>query len=180
MTAPLTGVRVPKEKKDRHRGIPWIPLLIGNRGAGRVAYFPAAMDAAYYEAGYPYERMLLSNAIRWTAGVEPPVRVIAPMCVQAECFTQNGGTLRRTIVHLLNDINTATGHGSTEEKHCAIREESVALSGLKVTFAGPRPVRVYCVPGNQQLEVSQTGEGCTVVVPPLWLHVAVIAEYRHD
>ena len=135
------------------------------------------MDAAYYEAGYPYQRMLLVNAIGWAAGGEPPVRVNAPMCVQAEYLTQNSGSRRRIIVHLLNDINTTTGHGSKDEKEYAIREETVALNGLTVTFAGPRPSRVYSVPGNQPLEVSQTAAGWNVAVPPLVLHSSVVAEY---
>jgi hypothetical protein len=135
------------------------------------------MDAAYYEAGYPYERMLLVNAVRWSAGAAPEVRVVAPMCVQAEYLTQQAGGTRRTIVHLLNDINTTTGHGSQEEKNYAIREELVSLSGLKVVFSGPPPSRVFCIPGNQQLAGSQTAEGWSVDLPPLALHSAVVAEY---
>ena len=176
MIAPLTGITVTEQQEGKD-GTAWTPLLLGKRSGGRVAYFPAAMDAAYYEAGYPYQRMLLVNAIGWAAGGEPPVRVNAPMCVQAEYLTQNSGSRRRIIVHLLNDINTTTGHGSKDEKEYAIREETVALNGLTVTFAGPRPSRVYSVPGNQPLEVSQTAAGWNVAVPPLVLHSSVVAEY---
>jgi len=178
MVAPLTGVTVEKDKEDSKTVASWVPLLIGNYQAGRVAYFPAAIDAAYFQAGYPYERMLLANAVRWAAAAQPRVQVVAPMCVQAEYLTQNDGAIRRTIVHLLNDINTTTGHGSQEEKQYAFREETVALSGLKVTFTGPQPTRVTFVPGHQQLEITPVADGWTVIVPPLSLHGAVVAEYN--
>ena len=179
MTAPLTGRTIEKDKEGSRAGAHWAPLLAGGYQAGRVAYFPAAIDAAYYDAGYPYQRMLLVNAVRWAAGAEPAVRVVAPMCVQAECLTQNDGSRRRTIVHLLNDINTTTGHGSKDEKHYALREEFVPISGVKVAFGGPRPAGVTFIPGKQQLEMTQTADGWTVTVPPLGLHGAVVAEYAN-
>lgn len=180
MAASLVGVTVEKDKEDHKAGASWVPLLAGNYQAGRVAYFPAAIDAAYYKAGYPYERMLLVNAVRWAAGAEPSVRVVAPMCVQAECLTQQWGRVQRIIVHLLNDINTTTGHGSQEEKQYSFREEFVPLSGMKVTFSGRRPTRIVFFPGKQELDMVRTGDGWSVAVPPLALHGAVVAEYQQS
>jgi hypothetical protein len=180
MAAPLVGVTVEKGKEDHKVGAAWVPLLAGSYRAGRVAYFPAAIDAAYYEAGYPYERMLLVNAVRWAAGAEPSVRVVAPMCVQAECLTQQRNGVQRIIVHLLNDINTTTGHGSQEEKAYSFREEFVPLSGMKVTFSGRRPTRIVFFPGKQELDMVRASEDWSVAIPPVALHGAVVAEYQQS
>jgi len=173
---PLIGVDVNNETDPQLKK--WVPLLLSHHGQGRVAYFPAAIDAAYFDAGYPYERMLIANAVRWAAGGEPPVTVTAPMCVQAGYFTQTNGLQRRIIVHLLNEINTTTGHGSINEKECAIREEVVPISGIRVAFSGPRPARVLCVPGNQSLEITQAAQGWSVAIQPLQLHSVVVAVYE--
>ena len=37
----------------------------GQQGAGRVVYFPVGFDHAYYSYSYPYQRRLLSGAMRW-------------------------------------------------------------------------------------------------------------------
>jgi len=178
MISPLTGITVQKNDDDFTTGDSWVPLLAGKYQAGRVAYFPAAIDAAYFQAGYPYQRLLLTNAVRWAAAADPSVRVAAPMCVQAEYLTQTDAHARRTLVHLLNDINTTTGHGSAEEKEYAFREEIVPIGGITVTFTGPKPANVLFIPGKQPLETSPSGDGAwTVTIPPLALHGVVDAEY---
>jgi hypothetical protein len=135
------------------------------------------MDAAYYEAGYPYQRLLLVNALLWAAKGAPPIRVEAPLCVFAGYLTQRKPKGRRAIVHLLNDMNSTMGHGSKEEKQFAIREEVVPVGGVKVSFQGPRPARVWIVPGGRGLEPSEAGDCWEVVLPEIHLHAAVIAEY---
>ncbi len=173
--APLTALDVVHEKDSALKD--WQPLLLSEHGAGRVAYFPAAMDAAYYEAGYPYERLLLANAVRWAAKQPPPVQVTAPMCVQASFFTKEQGSSRQTIVHLLNTINSTTGNGSQQEKEYAIREEVVPIAGVRVTFAGARPERAYAVPGRAPLALRAVPTGWEATLPELGQHAAVVAEY---
>ncbi len=173
--SPLSGMEVLEAGKDSPTR--WTPLLLTQRERGRVAYFPAAIDDAYWEAGYPYQRLLIHNAVLWAAHTEPPVEVTAPMCVAAGFLTKIEGKTRRTIVHLLNDIDSTTGHGSKEEKQFAIREEVVPIAEVKVAFSGPRPSRVYVVPGNAPLEAQAKGQAWEVTLPRLELHAAVVAEF---
>jgi hypothetical protein len=173
--APLSGTEVLEAGKDSPTR--WTPLLLTQCEQGRVAYFPAAIDDAYWEAGYPYQRLLIHNAIRWAARGEPLVEVTAPMCVAAGFFTKTEGKTRQTIVHLLNDIDSTTGHGSKEEKQFAIREEVVPIAGVKVALSGPRPSRISFVPGNAPLDAHSKGQGWEVTIPPLELHGAVVAEF---
>src|SRR5205085_9032762 len=51
-------------------------------GKGRVVYLPAGIDAAYYLYPYPYDRLLIKQAMLSVAADEPPVQIDAPMCVQ--------------------------------------------------------------------------------------------------
>ena len=173
--APLSGTEVLEAGKDSPTQ--WTPLLLTQRERGRVAYFPAAIDDAYWEAGYPYQRLLIRNAVRWAASSEPLVEVNAPMCVAAGFFTKAEGKSRQTIVHLLNDIDSTTGHGSKEEKQFAIREEVVPIADVKVAFTGPRPSRVYFVPGKAPIEAHSKGQAWEVTIPRLDLHGAVVAEF---
>lgn len=175
VTAPLVGLDVANEKDENLKH--WTPVLLSNHGSGRVAYFPAAIDAAYFNAGYPYQRMLLANAIRWAAVKDQDIRVEAPMCVVAGYFSKQDKAGRRAIVHLLNDSNTTTGHGSKEEKHFAIREEVLPIHGIKVTFSGPRPKRVALAPEGGELRIAGSGGQWQVTVPRLDLHSVVVAEY---
>ena len=174
--APLAGVDVKNEKDPGLKD--WTPLLLSQHGQGRVAYFPAAIDAAYFDAGYPYERMLLGNAIRWAAGGPPPLRIIAPRCVLANFLTREDAGFRKIIVHLLNDVNSTSGHGSKNDKQFAMREEIVPLTGVKIAFPGDKPTRVILVPGQQELIPASCEDGWQVTVPTLGLHAVVCAEYQ--
>jgi hypothetical protein len=169
--APMVGLDVANEKDDALKN--WTPLLLSDLRKGRVAYFPAAIDAAYYNAGYPYERMLFANAIRWAAGTPPQVKVTAPMCVIAGFLTKGNAT----VVHLLSDSNSTGGHGSKEDKQFAIREESIPISGVKVAFPGEKPKDVLLIPGKTRLEPRKTDHRWEVTVPRLDLHAVVVAEY---
>jgi len=173
--APLVGLDVPMEKVPELAT--FTPLLLSERGKGRVAYFPAAWDAAYFDAGYPYERMVLANAIRWAAGAKPDIRIDAPKCVIAGFLEKDTAAGRQTIVHLLNDSNSTTGHGSKEDKQFAIREEVVPIPGVRVTFPGVKPSRVTLTPGGTDLVSVQADGGWQVSVPLLGLHAVVAAEY---
>lgn len=172
---PIDGEHVLDEKNAA--AAKWAPLLASTPGRGRCAYFPAAIDAAYYNDGYPYERRLIANAVRWAAGCPAPVKIHAPMCVLAGFFVRDDARRRQTIVHLLNGIDSTTGHGSKQEKQFAIREEVVPIHDVHVTFDGKRPSRVFLVPGDASLKVRRAGPGWTVTVPQLDVHAVVVAEY---
>lgn len=156
----------------------WIPALFSEINGGRVAYFPAALEAAYFDAGYPYQRMMLAGAVRWAAQGNAPVTIDAPLAVFAGFFTREQEGHRQTIVHLLNTLNSTTGHGSKEEKQFAMREEVVPVSGVKVAVKGERPRRAYLIPGRAKLPLSNAGDGqWGVTVERLDQHAAVVFEY---
>ncbi len=173
--SPLTGLDVKNEKDASLKA--WNPLVLSEREKGRVAYFPSAMDAAYFEAGYPYQRLLMGDAIRWAAGEKPSISVEAPMCVFAGYYTKDNQGKPETIIHLLNGINSTTGHGSKNEKEMAMREEVIPVSGIKVSFSETAPKEVHFLPDNVQLEVQGSQGTWSVMIPPLALHGIVVAKH---
>jgi hypothetical protein len=92
-----------------------IPAIVANTvGKGRVLFFAAGIDAANYLYSYPYHRALLRNALEWAAGTQPPILVVAPMCVHAVSMRQKKGG-ERLIVHLYNDVNTTANHALPDD-----------------------------------------------------------------
>jgi hypothetical protein len=145
-------------------------------GKGRVVYFPAGFDAAYYLYAYPYQRLLLRNAITWAAAAPQPVVIDAPMCVHATVMRQAVDGKERLIVHLFNDLNTAAHHALPRDD-VPLREETVPIHDIQVTFAPAyRLGKIHLEPEGKVLEVKKTGDGARVIVPRLDMHAMVIAE----
>ncbi len=101
-------------------------------GKGRVVYFAAGLDAAYYLYAYPYQRLALKHAITWAASGPPPVAVKAPMCVHANLMRQTTDR-ERLVLHLFNDLNTTAFHALPDED-VPLREEVVPIHDIRVTF----------------------------------------------
>ncbi len=148
-------------------------LLLSKHGKGRVAYIAADTGQSYFTNPYQYERKVMTNSLRWVAVEAPPVRVTAPMCVQATFYQQGGG--KRTIVHLLNEINS-TSNRALPEGDPPMREEIVPLSGIKVFFADALIKRVHLEPEGQDLPIAKVSGGIEVSVPTLGLHSMVVAD----
>jgi len=145
-------------------------------GKGRVVYFAAGVDAGYYLYAYPWQRVMLANAVRWAAGSAPPVQVKAPMCVHATVRRQVEAN--RLVVHLYNDINT-TGGRALPQDDVPLREETLPIYGIEVVFDGGLSVeKVTMQPGGEELEVMSDGKNTKVVVPKLAIHQLVVAELR--
>jgi hypothetical protein len=72
-------------------------------GKGRVVYMAAGFDAGDYLYAYPYERLILRNAIEWVAPSPAPVVVEAPMCVHSPVMRRSRGG---------PDLHAATPFGS--------------------------------------------------------------------
>ncbi|MEX2112463.1 MAG: beta-galactosidase trimerization domain-containing protein [Pirellulales bacterium] len=144
-------------------------------GQGRVVYFPASFDAAYYLYPYPYQRLALVHAIEWAASSPPPVRIEAPMCVHAQVMRQTHDG-QRLIVHLFNDLNT-TAHHALPVDDVPLREETVPIHEIRVRF-GPqyRLQRIHLEPDGLELKADATAEGTSVVVPRLDVHAMVVGE----
>jgi len=151
------------------------PLYINNAnsGAGRVAFFPARIDAAYYQYPYPYQWVLLKDAVVWAASAPPTVTVVGPKSLQTAFFTQNGG--KRIVVHLLNTTNTRGAHANPAGDVPA-RDEIAPLYDIEVWFSGTSPTSAKLQPENQALQLVQQDGRTKVVVSELGLHSMVVAD----
>jgi hypothetical protein len=119
---------------------------------------------------------MMSRAIEWAAGGPFPVRVEAPMCVQATFFEQSDPVGKRTIVHLFNGIDSAAGHGLPKAE-VPLREEAVAVHGVKVSFRGDAPKRFHIEPGGIEPQVARREGSVEVACPPLEVHAMLVAEW---
>ncbi len=157
-------------------GLDPIPAVVmGECGKGRVVYMAAGFDAANYSYGYPYERLVMAQAIRWAAREPVPVAIEAPMCIQATVFRQKDKAGERLIVHLFNGINTTSSHG-LPEVDVPLREEAVPVAGIRVRFRGINPKRIHLEPEGIDLTAVRDGEWLEVAVPALEIHSMVVAE----
>lgn len=144
-------------------------------GKGRVVYLAAGFDSAYYLYAYPYQRLVLKEAITWAAGEGPPVVVTAPMCVHATTLRQSKGG-ERLVVHLYNDVNT-TAHRALPADDVPLREEVVPIHDIRVGFDARYPIKeVRLQPDGKPLPVRKTPRGVEVTVPRLEVHAMVVAE----
>ena len=174
--APMWGLDTLTAKTDASKQ-DWTPLVVNEYGKGRVAYFPAQIDHAYFTASYPYQRVLLANATRWAAQAEEPVKITGPMCIIGGFLQKETPTGHQTIVQLLNDVNTTLGKSTGADQGFSFREEVLPVRDVKVTFKGPKPQRVMLIPGQTALDVVESEGGWTATVQQIDLHVAVVAEY---
>ena len=165
-------IRMKPEGSDRS-----LPAGIARTfGAGRVVYLAAGLDAALWSYAYPYQRRLLARAVEWAARRPAPITVSAPLCVQATTFTQPTPTGKRMLVHLFNGVNTAANHGLPASE-VPLREETLPIHGIEVTFRTDPPARFRCEPGGREVKVRKDGDAVTVTCPPLDIHIVLVGEY---
>jgi hypothetical protein len=150
-------------------------VVVRTFGKGRVVYFAAGVDAALWSYGYPYQRRLVSRAIQWAAGADFPIKIEAPMCVQATFFEQDDGGARRTVIHLFNGLNSTGGHG-LPQADCPLREETVPIHGIKVRFVGQTPGRMHIEPEGIVPPVARAGNDHVAELPPLAIHSMLVVE----
>lgn len=165
-------------------GAPMMPgVMTHAHGAGKVVYLAGGFDAAYYLYAYPYERLILREAIQWAAASPAPLTVQAPMCVHSTLMRQdktNPSGTERLVVHLFNDLNT-TAHHALPQDDVPLREETVPIHDITLTFAPAyRFRRMSLEPEGKLLEVSKSPAGTTVVVPRLDVHSMVVGELEAD
>lgn len=178
---PAVRVQARKEAKPvgtlrgKAANAPELPAVLTHlHGNGRVVYFAAGFDAAYYLYPYPYQRLAIAHAIRWGAGTTPPVEVAAPMCVQSTVMRQEQG--KRLIVHLFNDVNTSGGHAFPVDD-VPLREEVLPVTDIRLTFRPDYRIRrITQQPAGTELQWKATVSGTTVIVPRLEVHTLVVAE----
>ncbi len=145
-------------------------------GKGKVVYFAAGFDSAYYMYAYPYERLALRHAIDWVAAGPPPMIVDAPMCVHSTIMRQKKENTERLIVHLFSDLNT-TAHHALPNDDVPLREEVVPIHDIKITFDSRYRFRkIRLEPEGKELEMKTAAGGTTVIVPRLDVHTMVVGE----
>jgi len=155
------------------------PAALLNRfGAGKVAYLPAGFDSAYYLYSYPYQRIVLSQAVRQVAASEFGIKVTAPMCVQTTYYRQKKDG-ERLVVQLFNEINSTAGHAFPNDD-VPLPEEVIPVHGIKVRFADYDISRVHLEPGGMELKGARKGKALEVEIPPLDTHRMVVAELRKN
>lgn len=157
-----------------------IPGVVARQyGKGRVVYFSAGLDAAYYLYAYPYQRLALCHAITWAASAPPPVRIVAPMCVHATVMRQalpDKERSERLIVHLFSDLNSTAQHGLPADD-VPLREEVIPIHDIRITFdRAYRVQRAHLEPEGRTLDQEATASGMSVIVPRLDVHSMVVAE----
>ncbi len=158
--------------------VPFPGVVSQTYGKGRVVYFAAGFDSAYYLYSYPYQRLALRHAIDWAAAGPPPFIVEAPMCVHATIMRQDKGGSERLIVHLFSDLNT-TAHHALPVDDVPLREEVVPIHDIRITFDSRYALRkVHLEPGGRELAMSRTDKGTTVIVPRLDVHAMVVGEFE--
>ncbi len=159
--------------RDKPQTLP--AIVARSYGKGRVVYMAAGFDAAYYTYPYPYQRLLLAQAIRWAAPHPFGIAVDAPMCVHATYYRQKNAQGARLIVHLYNDLNSA-GHHARPEDDIPLREETVPIHDIRVRFTGYNIKRVHLEPEGRALTLRHIGNSVEVGVPVLAIHSIVVAE----
>ena len=122
--------------KSGRRAPPEVPGVVARpHGKGRVVYFAAGFDAAYYLYAYPYQRLLLARRdrlgrLRAAAGRRRGADV-RPFDRDAAV---EGPARERLIVHLFNDLNTTAFHALPDDD-VPLREEVVPIHDIRVKFA---------------------------------------------
>jgi hypothetical protein len=156
-------------------------ILASQVGKGRVVYFPSWVDAAYYTYPYPYQRILLAQAVRWAAAVPPSIEIDAPMCVHAGFFRQIKDGKQRLVVHLYNDLNSVGQHGKPNDD-VPLREEIIPLHDIKIRFKDYQLGDVVWQPTGITLTASKTETPnpkiTEFIVPQLEIHGMVVAELQ--
>lgn len=150
-------------------------IVMHSYGKGHVVYMAAGFDAAYYSYAYPYQRLLLAQAIRQTASAPFGIAVEAPMCVHATFFRQKRASQSRLVVHLYNDLNSTAGHAKPDDD-VPLREETIPIHGIRVRFTGYNITKIHLEPEGRPLPLQRTKTGVEVVVPSLDIHSMVVVE----
>jgi hypothetical protein len=152
-----------------------VPAIVTHPfGKGRVVYFAAGIDGANYLYSYPYHRVLLRNAIDWAAAAPAPITVEAPMCVHAVAMRQTKDG-ERLVMHLYNDVNTTANHARPDDD-IPLREETLPIHDIRITFHGYKLGRIHLEPGGLDLPAQPAPDGVSVTVPRLDIHAMVVAE----
>lgn len=108
--------------------IPAIVVCTGS-GGGRVVFIPADIDKQFGLLNLPDHADLLTNAVRWAAKEDFPLRVEGAGLLDCHVYEQPG----RLIVHMVNLTNAATWRQPLDEL--------ISIGPFKLTVKLPAGVR---------------------------------------
>ena len=139
-------------------------VMVRNVGSGRVAYFPWDIDRTFWEIMNQDQGIVLTNAVRWAANEEQPLRVQGPGIVDVALWKQQSSIT----AHLVNFTNPMMMKGPFRE----------------MITVGPQKVRVRLPEGAKARDVKflvssakaqwkQTGPWVETTTPPIELHEVV-------
>jgi hypothetical protein len=144
----------------------------------------------YATVSYWEAKMLVANAVRWAAGEDPPAKLDAPLSVELTAWDQ--GEKNRRVFHLVNvqsDIGRTiaidpTG-GAPDRKmtgeNLHVIQEILPVRDLGLRFkvpTGKHIAQVTLQPNGAVLDVDVSGEWASARVPEVWVHEAVVVEWR--
>ncbi len=157
-------------------------VIVREFGQGRVVYFAAAFDASLWNYAYPYQRHIFARAVTWCAKESPSIRVTAPRCVQTTFYDRHAPAAegraeqKQLVIHFFNNVNTTAALGNPANE-VPLREESIPVHGLRISFSSKTPSRVHLEPGGI-LPKATSANGETVIdLPPLDVHYMLIGEW---
>lgn len=171
-TGHIVATLEPRAESTSHA----LPAVVTNSfGKGKVVYFPAGIDAAYYLTPYPYERVVLRQAVEFVAPVPPPMEVDAPMCVHAVTMRQSKNG-ERLVIHFFNDVNTTAFHGMPADD-VPLREESIPIAGAKLRLHGYAVKQVRHEPAGTVLSSrAAANDAIEIDVPTFDVHAMIVVE----
>jgi hypothetical protein len=163
-------------KLGRRLAVPkeWPFMLLNSVEKGKSVYIAADMGQAYFIAPYQYQRKLISNSVRWAAGENGfAIQVEAPLCVQAAFYTQENP--RRTLIHLLNEVNTQANR-AIPENNPPQREEILPIHDIKITLLKSNIRSAFQEPGHRVLQYKNNNGKLEITIPRLDVHSIIVME----
>lgn len=135
---------------------------------GKVVFSPSALDRIYTSKAAPPHRDLFAAALD-RIHPERMVEVDLPSAGRVSLLHQAGDS--RYVSHVLY----ATPHyrGGLE-----LIEDIVPLYDVRVSVRVPESVTsAKLIPGGEELAIAREGDACTVIIPKLEMHAAVVFNY---
>jgi type 1 glutamine amidotransferase len=142
-----------------------VPMVFARSfGKGRVVYFPADLDRAFWELSTQDHSLVFRNAVLWASGVPQPMVVAGPGLVDVSYWRQQ----RSLTAHLVNLNNPMAMRGYMRE----ILPVGPYTVDLQVP-AGARINRVQLLEADREAHVRQQGQRIIVEIPRLEVHEVV-------
>lgn len=139
-------------------------VFLGERGKGRVVYFPWDIDRTFWEVLSPDHGKLLRNAVTWAANEPQPVTVSGPGVLDVTFWRQK----ESLTVHLVNLTNPMMMKGPFREL-IPVGEQKV---GLRLP-AGFKAGKVRLLAAGKEPRVTRSEGHLTVTVPSILDHEVI-------